>query len=177
MEDIMEFDLLIGMGKEEVQNRKVYRREAVRAVLMDKDMIFMVRTVNGDFKFPGGGIEPGETHEDTLRRELLEETGCEMKRFEKKLGQITERRADFMQPDDVFEMVSHYYLCEGAENVCAPSLSDYEEELCLTPEWVSVEEAYRNNERILTEDPKSREWMKREVTVLGILYNHQNELR
>lgn len=56
-------------------------RPAARAVVVDPDeRVLLVR-----FEFPGrtlwatpgGGIEPGETPEDAIRRELAEETGLE----------------------------------------------------------------------------------------------------
>lgn len=172
----MVFDLLLGMKKEETENRKVYHREAVRAVVIEDEMIFMVHTVNGDYKFPGGGVENGETHEDALRRELLEETGCEIGRFGRKLGQIVERRADYLEPENIFEMVSHYYLCGDAKNVGSPSLSPDEKELCLTACWLKIEEAFENNEKICREKTKMREWIRRESTVLKILTDHYKDL-
>ncbi len=56
-------------------------RQAVRAVVLDPDD----RTVLVHFDFghrsvwatPGGGIQPGESDEDALRRELAEELGLE----------------------------------------------------------------------------------------------------
>ena len=57
-------------------------REAARAVVLDPARrILLVR-----FEFPerslwacpGGGLEPGETHEDAVRRELCEEAGLEL---------------------------------------------------------------------------------------------------
>jgi ADP-ribose pyrophosphatase YjhB (NUDIX family) len=56
-------------------------RTAVRAVLLDPDdRILLVRFVFPDrsvWACPGGGIEPGESDEHALRRELAEETGLE----------------------------------------------------------------------------------------------------
>lgn len=55
-------------------------REAVRALIVDPlDHVLLVRFVFPSgveaWALPGGGLEPGESHEDGLRRELVEELG------------------------------------------------------------------------------------------------------
>jgi 8-oxo-dGTP diphosphatase len=58
-------------------------REAVRALVLDPDgRTLLVRFVNPDtgdhfWTTPGGGIDPGESPQETIRRELREETGLE----------------------------------------------------------------------------------------------------
>ena len=57
-------------------------RDAARAVVLDSDgRILLVRFEFPDrhvWACPGGGLEPGESHEDALRRELREEVGLEI---------------------------------------------------------------------------------------------------
>ena len=57
-------------------------RPAVRVALVDPDdRVLMVRWTFPDFALwglPGGGVEPGETHADAVRRELLEEVGHDL---------------------------------------------------------------------------------------------------
>lgn len=71
----MLFNLLI--NRQELINKyqKTIHRHAVRAVILDEDRILMVQSNKGDYKFPGGGIEKGESPEEALVREVLEETG------------------------------------------------------------------------------------------------------
>ena len=57
------------------------QREAVRAVFMTPDhqvLMMKVETVTGIHVWiaPGGGLEPGESEEEGLRREIAEETGA-----------------------------------------------------------------------------------------------------
>lgn len=58
-------------------------RPAARALVLDPDeRVLLVRFVNPDtgqefWTTPGGGIKPGESPEDAIRRELREETGLE----------------------------------------------------------------------------------------------------
>ncbi len=49
-------------------------------LLLDEEnrLLLMLRTDNGLWGVPGGAMEPGETLEDTARRETLEETGLDV---------------------------------------------------------------------------------------------------
>jgi 8-oxo-dGTP diphosphatase len=72
------------------------RRSAILVALDDRGRVLLVRQRGGFFAgewlLPGGGIEPGETAEEAMRREVLEETGlavsdaAEVARYEVRSG-------------------------------------------------------------------------------------------
>ncbi len=146
---------------------EVFQREAVRAVVLRDHSVLLVRSSQGDLKFPGGGVEAGEEHPETLCREVTEETGYFIGTIGRCLGIVVERRPDVYQTGAVFQMRSVYYLCELAPGRTKQDLSQQEIELRLRPEWVDVADAYRNNERILGENhPGLNPWVGRETLVL-----------
>jgi 8-oxo-dGTP diphosphatase len=52
----------IDVGVLPAEPEGVVRRTAVRAVIRRGDELLMIHSsVGGDFKFPGGGLEPGES--------------------------------------------------------------------------------------------------------------------
>ena len=51
---------------------------SVRAIVFREDSVLVMRNLEGDHIVPGGRVEEGETHEEVLRRELLEEAGVEI---------------------------------------------------------------------------------------------------
>jgi 8-oxo-dGTP diphosphatase len=53
------------------------RRGAYAVIENDDRQIAVIETRYGYF-LPGGGIDPGETHADALKRELMEETGYQV---------------------------------------------------------------------------------------------------
>lgn len=102
------------------------RRVAVRAVIYKNDLLLMVKSNKGDYKLPGGGLEKGEEHKNTVIREVLEETGYNVNNVREYLGEVIERNNDTFEEGSYFEMISHYYFCEIDDIIGVQKLDDYE---------------------------------------------------
>lgn len=159
----MYFNKFIGIEK--VENKHIKVREAVRAIVIRDGHILMVHSNKGDFKFPGGGVETGETHVEALIREVLEETGYVDSIVGEKFGVYLERREDINNQDILFEMNSHYYLCECRGETVAQQLDGYELELGFTAKWITIEEAISQNE-LAQKLSGHNGWIERETYVL-----------
>ena len=61
---------------------KAVYRTAIRGVaLRGRELLMVHSTEVGDYKFPGGGMNEGEEHEQALRREIREECGMSLLHF------------------------------------------------------------------------------------------------
>jgi 8-oxo-dGTP pyrophosphatase MutT (NUDIX family) len=98
-------------------------RDAVRAVVLDPDdRVLLVR-----FEFPhwsgwgtpGGGVVAGETDEDAIRRELVEETGLDG--FD--LGPLVWKRTHIVELDEWDGQAERYYLVRTDAFEPVPNLS------------------------------------------------------
>ena len=81
--------------------------EVVAAIICKDDKIFATQRGYGDFKdwweFPGGKMEPGETPEEALKREIQEELSTDIS-VDKFLCTV-----DYDYPQ--FHLTMHCYFC------------------------------------------------------------------
>jgi len=143
------------------------RRTAVRAVIGTSRRLLMIYSpVNRDYKFPGGGLEPGESHEDALRREVMEEAGMRVIGITCKVAEITEHCRPRDGLSGQFLMVSHYYACEiDDDTIHEQKLDDYEEDLAFSPVWIPLGTAIAANKARLHE-PDPPRWTPRDTWFL-----------
>lgn len=166
----MIFNNILGIQELDEKSTKVRYREAVRAVIIKDGKLLMVHSNKGDYKFPGGGINSGENHEEALKREIREETGYIVSDVQSKLGIIVSRNLDEYEKDSVFEMRSNYYLCGAPKEQSHQQLDEYEAAQEFCPVWISIEEAIRLNEELLKDESKDKNfWVQRETMVLKTL--------
>jgi len=147
---------------------KTVTREAVRAIVMHGNQVLMVySTLNGDYKFPGGGVKRDEAHAAALRREVLEECGARLSSVIAEFGKVEEYDWAKEEEFDLFRMNSYYYLCEVEDGLGPQNLDDYEHEYGFTPEWVALEHAIAVNRTLLENPPPNiQRWVRRELFVL-----------
>ncbi|MGM9603289.1 MAG: NUDIX domain-containing protein [Faecousia sp.] len=149
---------------------RAYVRPSVRGIILRDGKVAMVHSLKYDYyKFPGGGMEPGESQIDTLIRETLEESG---------LVVIPESIREFgcvhrVQKDDTDEYAffvqdNYYYLCQAQPEIRRQVLDDYEAEERFTLEFVTPETAIYAN-RFLPHGPKDPLMLEREARVLEML--------
>jgi len=127
-------------------NGSVGRRPSVRGIIIRDGKIAMMHSRKYNYyKLPGGGIEPEETLEDTLIREVREESGLIVKpETIKEFGYV--RRIEKGRYEDIFVQDNYYFLCEAEATVMEQELDDYEAEEQFTLEFVTITEAISVNE-------------------------------
>lgn len=156
---------MLGIPDIDENKIKINYREAVRAIIIQNNKILMVHSNIGDFKFPGGGVENNESHAKGLMREVAEETGYLNSLVGDKMGVVIERHIDDYDKEAVFQMTSHYYLCELTGEVVAQQLDDYESDQEYTPRWVKLDDAIKQNQTIINQCEQNV-WIHRENFVL-----------
>lgn len=148
-----------------VGGKAIYRNAVRGVIIKDRTLLMIYSTVDGDYKFPGGGVNKGETLKHALVREISEECGANVLSINRGIGKIVEYDRPKEEDYDVFKMVSFYYLCEVDPNFGEQSLDQYEKDLGFTPVWVDIDKAISANQRLLDSNNCPR-WTKRELFVL-----------
>ncbi len=152
-------------------NSRAITRQAVRGIILDGDQVLMVYSAqNGDYKFPGGGVQEDESHAQALHREILEECGAHIAGPMQPFGKVIEYDIPLEPEYDVFQMTSYYYLCQVEGALGEQSLDAYEQDLGFTPRWVSIDHAIQCNAALVQSAPPGLpRWAKRELLVLELV--------
>ncbi|MGB4661020.1 MAG: NUDIX domain-containing protein [Mobilitalea sp.] len=148
----------------------VFKRTAARGIINNRDKYLLIFSRYGVYKFPGGGMEKGEELEDTLVREVEEETGYKViKNSTEKYGKVFERRKG--EYDDILEMKSYYFRCKVEEVVGSRNLDEYEEEYDYQIVWMTLPEAIEKNNAVTALDICP--WVMRDTKVMELLVKEQ----
>ena len=159
--------------KDYTEGGTVTRRPSVRGIIVRDGKLAMVHSLKYDYyKFPGGGIEADETHEQALIREVCEETGLNvLPESIRPFGAVRRIQKGFYE--DIFLQENYYYFCEVSGQETAQSLDEYEADEGFTLEYVSADTARETN---LTHphgdkqnDPQLPVMLERENRVLTML--------
>lgn len=148
-----------------LEGKTIYR-DAVRGVIIKGKKILMIyRAKSGDYKFPGGGVEEGETYEEALVREIKEETGATILSIKGELGKVIEYGIPREEDYDVFKMTSFYYFCEVDDELGEQSLEQVEKDQGFEPVWIDIDEAILVNQGFIDSNNFAR-WTPRETFIL-----------
>lgn len=118
------------------KNRLTFRPSAY-AIIVDDGKVLLLNTIHtGTYSLPGGGIEPGETIEAALKREVREEAGIEIEitrfiRFEEQFF--------YYDPADVafHSFLFFYRCCPKTLEICR---DDQVDDISVEkPRWIRID--------------------------------------
>lgn len=124
-------------------------RNSARSIILQDGKIAMIHSLRDDYyKFPGGGIEPGEDPIAAMIRETREEAGLIVRpETVREYGYVHRIQRGGQDPNECFIQDNFYYLCDVEEESLPPQMEDYEEEAGFTPEFVDARHAIRTNRK------------------------------
>jgi ADP-ribose pyrophosphatase YjhB (NUDIX family) len=152
----------LGPGKPEQLGGTYELRKSARAILLDSDknMATQYLQTYTYHKLPGGGVDDGETVEDALRREVLEEVGCQCE-IVRPIGVTIEYRNKYN-----LLHISYCYVATVIGDIGEPALEEGELEEGQTTLWLPPETVLEN---MKTDTPQKFEGhfiLKREISFL-----------
>ncbi|RJQ26958.1 NUDIX domain-containing protein [Candidatus Parcubacteria bacterium] len=139
MELLREFsETDVGISRVEKKEVCYKLRRAVRALVFNEanQLAILFVSNNGYNKLPGGGVEENEELYEALKREVFEETGCDINLRSSSVGATIEYRDDFQQLQ-----ISYCYLADVVGIPNTASFTEREIADGFQLRWMSVEEA------------------------------------
>lgn len=131
--------------KNYLENGTIGKRPSVRGIIIKDGKVAMMHSLKYNYyKLPGGGIEDGENLEETLVREVKEESGLVVKpETIKEYGFV--RRIEKGKIEDIFIQDNYYFLCDVEAEIVQQNLDDYEEFEEFQLEFVTPQSAIEIN--------------------------------
>lgn len=149
---------------------KIYERPSARGIVVKDGKVLLNHITKYDnYEFPGGGLEPGETPEQALVREVAEETGrVVIPESVREFGLVLRRQRDSKDPDGIFEQRNYYYLCDVTEEIIPRKPDEHEIKEGAEPVWVEglAEPIRRNREAF---ERVGEPFLEREMRVMALV--------
>lgn len=142
---------------------RVYKfRKSARAILFNEEGKIAAQYLQnqGFHKLPGGGVEINEEVKQALKREVLEEVGCDCE-----IGQEIGMTVEYRNKNELIQ-ISYCYVAKVVGGVGKPSLEEKEIEEGQVTLWLFPEELL---EKMKTDRPEGymcQFILKREISFL-----------
>ena len=150
---------------------KLLEKTNIRGIVLLDGKLAMQRDKYGVYKIPGGGMEPGENHIETLARELREEVGLVLIEDSLvELGEISEVRRDIFDNDTKYISHSLFFACKVTDERLPITPTASEIKKGYQAVWATPEEIYETNTR-LGHDP----WIERDTAFVKMLMDQKFE--
>ena len=151
-------------------NGVAFIRHSARCINIKNGLVAMVHSIKYDYyKFPGGGIEKGESKENAMMREAREEAGLVViPGSVKEYGYVHRIQKSDHDDADYFVQDNYYYVCDVEETVFFQDLDDYEADEKFTLEYMEPDRAIFVN-RNADHGPQDQIMLEREARVLELL--------
>ena len=145
-------------------------RDSARGIVLRNGKVAMMHSLrDGYYKFPGGGIEAGETTVQAMIREVREEAGLIVRpETVREYGCVHRIQCSPQDETECFIQDNYYYLCEAEEEILPQQMEAYEAAAGFTLEFAEARRVIRENRE---KAPGSRygTMMCREARVLEML--------
>lgn len=134
-----------GIDKKEMTNPKI--RIGARGLVFNhmNQIAIINKTLKNEYKLVGGGVDTGENPLTAFKREVLEESGCEVE-VEKYLGIIEEHKSQ-----DNFKQISHIFIASVISNTKELNLTKKEVDEGTKLLWLDLDSAIRLIKKCETE--------------------------
>ena len=163
--------LLFEMDKKDYAHcTRRFVRNSARSIIIRDGKIAMIHSLKYDYyKFPGGGIEPGEDPVQAMIRETREEAGLVVKpETVREYGFVHRIQRSDMDASECFVQDNYYYLCQTEPEAVRQNLDAYEAKETYTLEYVAPLTAIQKN-RSVGASPYNPIMFEREARVLELL--------